>query len=218
MLAVDGTPFKGIAYLGYVLNHATVGVPIMVTVAPKGAAPGQQRTITLPVVPARLTSWDRWSDLVLSLLLPSFSLLLGFWVAFRRPRDPLAWLLLALMLSFPHILQAFIVQGWPAGWRQAGVVYESLLEAAFPIVIYYFGRFFPEPFPPGSRYDKTWKALQWFCALPFAIVALCQVVVYVASLDDYRSVTGLESVLQRLDTPAQICVYILIGSFFSASA
>ena len=120
------------------------------------------------------------------------------------------------MLSFPHILQAFIVHGWPTGWRQAGVAYESLLQSAFPIVIFLFGRFFPEAFPPGSRYDKIWTAMQWLCALPFAVVALFGIVVDIVSLDNYRSVAGLERALQPLDSIMQVLAYILIGSFFSA--
>ncbi len=87
---------------------------------------------------------------MIHLLLPAVSLLLGFWVAFRRPRDPMAWLLLGLMISFPHVLQSFVVQGWPPGWREAGVFYETVLSALFPIIIFLFGRFFPEPFPRGT--------------------------------------------------------------------
>jgi hypothetical protein len=150
LLAVNGTPFIGAGQLGKAFRDIQVGIPIVVTIAPK-SAPDEQRSISLPVTRAQFHSWDTASDMVVELLLPAVSLVLGFWVAFRRPRDPLAWLLLALMMSFPHILQAFIVQGWPPGWRVAGVLYELILEAAFPIVIFMFGRFFPEPFPPGSR-------------------------------------------------------------------
>ena len=46
------------------------------------------------------------------------------------------------------------------------------LNGLFPIVMFLFGRFFPEPFPRGSRYDTSWRAMQWLCALPFAILAL----------------------------------------------
>jgi sigma-B regulation protein RsbU (phosphoserine phosphatase) len=150
------------------------------------------------------------------LLLPAVSLLLGFWVAFRRPRDPMAWLLLGLMMSFPHILATSVVEGWPPGWREAGLLYELTLGAVFPIIIFLFGRFFPEPFAPGSNYDKVWRALQWLCALPFAILALSAVAVSVGSLGNYRSVAPLATVLNRLDIAAQIFGYTLVGSFFSA--
>lgn len=188
LVAVNGIPFIGTGVLGRAFNRAKAGVPLNVTIVAKDAPMGEQRTIDLPVTSSPLNSWSNFSDLVVEFFLPGLSLLLGFWVAFRRPRDPMAWLLLALMMSFPNILKTFIVEGWPPGWREAGVLYGTTLEAIFPIAIYLFGRFFPEPFPPGSRYDYGWRALQWLCALPFAIIALCGVVISIGALSNYRSV------------------------------
>jgi phosphoserine phosphatase RsbU/P len=216
LLAVNGVPFTGTGVLGQAFKNARVGVPLVMTVVPKDAPMGEQRSIHLPVTSDRLNSWNVSSDLMVELLLPGLSLLLGFWVAFRRPRDPMAWLLLALMMSFPNILRTYIVEGWPPGWREAGQLYESTLEGIFPIIIFLFGRFFPEPFPQGSGPDRTWRALQWFCALPFAILTLSGVAVAVGALSNYRSVSGLYNVLNVLRTPALICGFILISSFFAA--
>jgi sigma-B regulation protein RsbU (phosphoserine phosphatase) len=190
----------------------------VVTIVPAHAPAGGQRTISLPVTRSGFESWDVGSDFVVGFLLPFVSLLLGFWVAFRRPRDPLAWLLLALMLSFPHILQTTVVYGWPPGSREAGVLYESTLEAAFPIIIFLFGRFFPEPFPQGSNHDKVWRALQWLCALPFAILSGLGVIVNVGGLGDYRSVAGLHRMIAPLSPIGQVLAFALIGSFFAAMA
>jgi sigma-B regulation protein RsbU (phosphoserine phosphatase) len=216
LIAVNGTPYTGTGVLGRAFAKAEAGTPLVVTIVPAGASAGGQRTISLPVTRASFESWDVLSDFVVGFLLPFVSLLLGFWVAFRRPRDPLAWLLLALMLSFPHILQTFVVNGWRPGWRELGVFYESTLSAAFPIIIYLFGRFFPEPFPQGTRYEKMWRALQWFCALPFAILGGLGVIVNVGGLGDYRSVAGLHRMLTPVTTVSQVLSFVLIGSFFAA--
>jgi sigma-B regulation protein RsbU (phosphoserine phosphatase) len=216
LLAVNGTPFTGTGVLGQAFANARAGVPLVVTIVAKDAPLAEQRNVDLPVTSTPFNSWGTFSDLVVEFLLPGLSLLLGFWVAFRRPRDPMAWLLLALMMSFPNILKTFIVEGWPPGWREAGVLYESTLEAIFPIAIYLFGRFFPEPFPQGSRYDYGWRALQWFCALPFAVIALCGVVLSIGALSNYQSVAVLYNVYKPLRIPLQIFTLILIGSFFSA--
>jgi sigma-B regulation protein RsbU (phosphoserine phosphatase) len=215
LIAVQGEPYSGNALLGRAFAGAQVGVPLVMTIAPKDA-PEERRVVSLPVTAGRFESWDTASDFVIGFLLPAISLLLGFWVAFRRPRDPMAWLLLGLMLSFPHILQSFIVPGWPPVWRVAGTLYEQLLGTAFPILIFLFGRFFPEPFVRGSRYAYVWRLLQWLCAVPFAIIALANVAVAVGTLDDYQSVAGLSSLLKPFDVVAEGCAYILIGSFFSA--
>src|SRR5882757_2382291 len=216
LIAVNGTAYTGTGVLGRALTKAEAGTSLVVTIVPAHAPASGQRTISLPVTKSKFESWDVVADFVVGFLLPAVSLLLGFWVAFRRPRDPLAWLLLALMLSFPHILQTFVVYGWPPGWREAGVLYESTLLAAFPIIIYLFGRFFPEPFSQGSRYDKMWRTMQWLCALPFAILAGFGVIVNVGGLSDYRSVAGLHHALARLNPVEQVLSFVLIGSFFAA--
>jgi sigma-B regulation protein RsbU (phosphoserine phosphatase) len=216
LLAVNGVPFTGSGVLGHAQAMRRPGVPMAVTIAPKNGNDTDQRTIALPVTAKSRNSWDAWSAYVVQLLLPAVSLLLGFWVVFRRPRDPMAWLLLGLMMSFPHILQAWVVQGWPPGWREAAVFYETALNSLFPIVMFLFGRFFPEPFPRGSNSDRVFRAIQWLCAVPFAMLALAGVVVEVASLSDYRSIAGMGAVLAHLEPVIQVLAYILVGSFFSA--
>jgi sigma-B regulation protein RsbU (phosphoserine phosphatase) len=168
---------------------------MVVTIAPKNGNDSDQRTIALPVTAESRNSWDALSTFVVQILLPAVSLLLGFWVVYRRPRDPMAWLLLGLMMSFPHILQAFLVPGWPPGWREAGVFYDTVLNALFPILMFLFGRFFPEPFPRGSKADRVFGAIQWLCGVPFGILASAGVVVEVVSLSDYRSVAGIGAVV-----------------------
>jgi phosphoserine phosphatase RsbU/P len=216
LVAVNGTAYTGTGVLGRAFTSAEAGTPLVVTIAAAGAPGGGQRAISLPVTKSEFKSWDVVGDLVVGFLLPFLSLLLGFWVAFRRPRDPLAWLLLALMLSFPHILQTFVVNGWPPGWREAGVLYEGALSAAFPIILFLFGRFFPEPFPQGGRYDQAWRAMRWLCALPFAILGGFDVIVNVVGVSDYRSVAALQHMLAPLAPLKQLLSFVLIGSFFAA--
>jgi phosphoserine phosphatase RsbU/P len=215
LLSVNGVPFRGTAQLAQAFNEAQPETELKLTIAPADSS-GTRREITVPVKKAEFSSWDAASDLVVGFLLPVLSLVLGFWVAFRRPRDPLAWLLLGVMLSFPHVLSSFIVYGWPSGWREAAVLYETILENAFPIILFLFGRFFPEPFPQGSRYDRVWRILQWTCVAPFALLAIAGIVITVGGLNDYHSVERLHRVLTPLTPIAQILSFILIGSFFSA--
>jgi sigma-B regulation protein RsbU (phosphoserine phosphatase) len=218
LVAVNGTPYTGSALLARAFKTAKPGVPLVVTIAPARASASSQRVISLPVTGQPLNSWDVWSDWVVALLLPAVSLLLGFWVAFRRPHDPMAWLLLALMLSFPHILTQFFPEGWSPGLREAGTFYELTLEAIFPIALFLFGRFFPEPFPPGSMYAKVWKGLLWGCAVPFAILSLAGVVASVVGLTNYRSVAGVRGILKPLEPIGEVFAYTLIGSFFYSMA
>ena len=58
-----------------------------------------------------------------------FGILLGFSVAILRRRDPLAWLLLLLMLSFSQIAQGETVLSTAAGWND----WMQAPAAIFPI-------------------------------------------------------------------------------------
>ncbi len=221
LLTLNGLPYTGTYALGHAIQTTPIGAALELTLRPDGTRPDRTgpnapERVRVPVIAAPLHSWDVFSDVVLGLFLPAVSLLLGFWVALRRPRDPMAWLLLGLMLSFPHILRSFIVQSWPAGWRVAGVLYESILEGAFPILLFLFGRYFPESFVPGSVFDSIWKGMQWLCALPLALCSLLGVIVAVGSLDHYQTVAPLRQILRPFDIAVQVWAYILIGSFFGA--
>lgn len=162
------------------------------------------------------TFWEVLADVAFQFVLPGISVLLGFWVAFRRPRDPMAWLLLALMLTFPHIFESYKVQGWPPGWREAGMLYHILLGSMLPPVMFLFGRYFPEPFVKGSILDRVWKVLQWVVAVPFTILALVAVVISVGDLGNYHSVVRLENASAPFDSIMRAFAYLLIGSFFTA--
>jgi sigma-B regulation protein RsbU (phosphoserine phosphatase) len=214
LIAVDGVPYTGTAVLGDARGHALPGTQVVLTVRSQDH-PGEQ-TISLPVTWNKPPFWDVVADLVLHFLLPGVCLLLGFWVAFLRPRDPMAWLLLALMLSFPHILETYKIMGWGPGWREAGMLYHATLDMIFPIAIFLFGRYFPEPFPRATRYQWMWSLQQWLLAVPFSIFAIEAVIVNMGELTNIQAVERLHRYFRPFDRVADMLVYLLIGSFFAA--
>jgi len=133
LLAVNGVPYTGTGMLGQAFALATPDVPIQLTVLSQGTAEAGERTVSLPVTETPVKFWVVASNLMLYFFLPAVSLLLGFWVAAVRPRDPLAWLLLLLMMTFPHIIESYKVWGWGPGWREAGMVYHAMLQCSFPL-------------------------------------------------------------------------------------
>src|SRR5258708_1152174 len=98
---VQGRPYGGLAQVANVLADKRPGERLAIKVLRKGRT--EAESFLVPLTPPR-----GWGDLSIlgwiilcgtTILTPTFCLLLGFSVAFIRPRDPLAWLLLALMLS-----------------------------------------------------------------------------------------------------------------------
>ena len=80
------------------------------------------------------------------ILVPWFSLLFGCWVVYQRPRDPLAWLFLFLMLSITRFVDPGGA-GWENGVRQVTVFSNSFLSdanaAAFLLLGMYLGFVWP---------------------------------------------------------------------------
>ena len=215
VLALNGRPYHGFAEWGQVIGKTPAGSSFTVTIRP-ASNPGTQRTVTMTVHSQSEGFWAIVGDLILYFFLPGVCVLLGFWVALQRPRDPMAWLLLALMLTFPHIFESYKAQAWPPGWREAAIFMHVLLGSMLPVTMYLFGRYFPEPFPPGGSFDRIWRFIQWAVALPFAIGAMVGVVESVAGLSSYRAIAPLEHSTHWLDGILQTLSYVLIGSFFAA--
>jgi sigma-B regulation protein RsbU (phosphoserine phosphatase) len=215
LLAVNGVAYTGTGVLGDAQEHARPGVPVVLTVR-SSTSPFEERTVSFPMFMSRSTFWEVATDLALRVVLPAECLLLGFWVALVRPRDGQAWLLLALMLTFPLIVGFPDVSGWGRGWREIGTLYSSALINSFPILMFWFGRDFPEPFAKGSRYDRVWSIQQWLLVLPFAVVAFPGIVISVGQLSDYSFAAPLARLIDRLGRIPDILAYLLIGSFFAA--
>src|SRR5262249_13463582 len=101
-ITVDGRAVRGMAALARELDAHHSGDVIQVT-AMRGDVP-VAATVQLghdTVAPAQ------WALIVLlNYVTPWFSIALGFTVLFLRPRDPLAWLLLLLLLSFSAVAQS----------------------------------------------------------------------------------------------------------------
>jgi sigma-B regulation protein RsbU (phosphoserine phosphatase) len=216
VLSVNGRLYRGEADWFQISRKAPVGQNVTVVVRSGESAKGGERSFTFPIESTRPDFWEISADLIVQVLIPVFSVALGFWVAFMRPRDSMAWLLLALMLTFPHIFESYKVQGWPRGWREAAEFYHTLLGSMLPIVMFLFGRDFPEPFPSGSREEKIWNYMQWGLVLPYALLALLGVIGAVGSLSNYRSVAPLERATHPFDVVTRLMTYALIGSFFAA--
>jgi sigma-B regulation protein RsbU (phosphoserine phosphatase) len=217
VLSINGQSYRGASDLARPFAHTPGGGHITVVVRSSDPAHPGERTIVLPVRTVREDPWRVAGELALYFVLPGTCVLLGFWVALQRPRDPMAWLLLALMLTFPHIFESYKAEAWPPGWREAAMLYHATLGSMLPPVMFLFGRFFPEPFGPGSFRDKLWRFMQWTMAVPFTIFALIGAVETVIELSSFHEANIVERATHPLDGIMTVFAYLLIGSFFAAT-
>src|SRR5262249_41801548 len=147
----------------------------------------------VPLVSRERWRWqDRSLETILLIILPYLALLVGFWVAIVRPRDPRAWLVLAITGSYLGIGNAGFDQ-WPPYVRDVAVAFHGAVVNAFPIWLLLFGINFPEPFPDTDKLSK-WQWMKWILIIPLALAAILFAVQLVGEMESYASVAFMERV------------------------
>jgi sigma-B regulation protein RsbU (phosphoserine phosphatase) len=180
LVAINGKTIAGDNDLINILDQAVPGERAEITV--ERIAPRGLRTLNLQfsarlAFRGGLTGWI--VNLALLVVMPFFCLLLGFWVAFMRPRDPLAWLLLALMLSFSQIV------GGRAEFRglmlDAAVIFKVFFGGLWPATMLLFGFYFPDRLELDER--RPW--LKWVLIAPLLADFIRSVTLEVGQLHSY---------------------------------
>ena len=213
LTAINGRPYTGRIVFWEETLKAVPGSVLSVTVRSPGANP-QNHTIRIPV-----GGDGRWfaakTIVILAALMPAVWIALGFWVVLVRPSDPLAWLLLGLFLSFTQFTsQPPPVEIWQRGMLELAVGWSAILALAWPILMFLFGFFFPEPLPFFRRPGSWRKWVPWTVIAPWAVCGLGLVTVTVGELTNYSSVERLYRVLHPMQVAARLYIYCLIGAFF----
>jgi phosphoserine phosphatase RsbU/P len=216
LLAINGKPYTGTLVLAMAMAQARPGQNVYVTVR----SPSGVHTVALPAIPAQ----NRISDLVLNVLvgivMPTVCLLLGCWVVLARPRDMLAWLLLAVLLGFSELLGAHNIESWGPGWRELGkfqtLGIAPLLAILWPVSMFFLGMYFPEQFPHGSRMQRIWKWIAWILTLPFAVFGIALAAVTLIAATNYVAAARLYRILHPFLIPYQVLTYVFVSSFFTA--
>jgi len=219
LVAINGRPYTGTAILAEESAKAQPGTSLAVTVrSPKPGAP-EEHALQLPVTSSKARATAVGTDILIGFALPVFCILLGLWVVAARPRDPLAWLLLGLMLSFPQIFEVSTIAGWGPGLRELGMAYHNVLAGAWPILMYFFGLYFPEPFPVSPRWSlrsQGWKIWLWIGAIPLAFFSLAETVVRIGEISNYERVEPIYRMAIPFRGYLQVMAYILVSTFFAA--
>jgi sigma-B regulation protein RsbU (phosphoserine phosphatase) len=212
LLAINGKTYTGTAVLGDAVSRARPGENVDVTVR---SARGEH-TVALPAARKQSGTAEIVLNVLPQVVLITVCTLLGFWVVLARPRDTLAWLLLAVLLSFSQILGGHRIESWGPGWRELGMSYNQAMALLWPASMFFLGMYFPEQFPPHHRMRMIWKWTAWCLALPFVVFTAAIVAVAVIEISDYTTAAWLYRVVHPLWIPYQAAMYVLVSSFFTA--
>jgi sigma-B regulation protein RsbU (phosphoserine phosphatase) len=213
LIQVAGVPVTGRGALSRALEGRSVGDVAQVVIA-RGRQPAEQR-LEVPLVSrfARPLGAGHWAvALVLDAAIPVFCLLLGFGVAAVRPRDPLAWVLLWLMLGLSRIGDSgtATLLDLPVGPLISG--YDSLFGQSWPLAMFLFGLLFPERLD----FDRRHSWAKWLVIAPLGLLVLAQALRAGLAAESFARAFPLDRALLALGPGPQLVGMLAIGFFFSS--
>jgi sigma-B regulation protein RsbU (phosphoserine phosphatase) len=213
LLAVNGQKYTGSALLSEAYAKARPGDHIDLIVKSSSG----EHTVVLPVTPGTTPAAQVLFDLLLNNVAPTGCVLLGAWVVLVRPRDRLAWILFGLMLCFSQLFASFKIESWGPGYRDVAMAYHTALGASWPIFMFLFGFFFPEPFPFYTRMGPRRKWIPVLVIAPALFNVVVAVAVTVAEMTDYTRAAAIERSFHPFEIPLRIYLYCVVGfGFFSS--
>ena len=215
LLQLEGRSYQGAAQLARLVATRRPGDRLSIRVLRKGRS--QPDTFSLPLK-ARGSSgltpigWILLASM--TILTPAFCLLLGFFVAAIRPRDPLAWLLLALMLSFAQLSTSGplmdVIMRWPDILRPAAILYDLLFASTWSIWILLFGIYFPERL----SMDRRWPWIKWLVIAPIVVEALGTALSAMGQTEGVKLFASLRTLLGPLGNAALLLQMAAVSGFF----
>ena len=211
LIAVDGRPYTGTAVLAQEQAKAVPGGSVELTVR---GADRQQRSIDLHVTRPAGSLRTGSMPILLFVIMPPICLVLGAWVVLVRPHDKLAWLLLGMLLTFTQLFGAGrIIEAWTPGVRELAMSYHEILGSTWPIFMFLFGFYFPEPFPPSHRIFR-WRRMAWILSALLIISGIVDAVVMTGQITSYSAVAPLYRATRWLQIVAEVLSYAGVSAFF----
>lgn len=213
LLAVNGQKYTGSALLSEAYAKARPGDHIDLTVRSSSG----EHTVVLPVTPGTTPAAQVLFDVLLNIAAPIGCILLASWVVLVRPRDGLAWILLGLMFCFSQLFSAFKIESWGPGYRDVAMAYHSALGAGWPIFMFLFGFFFPEPFPFYTRMPPSRKWIPVLVIVPALVNIAFFVAISITEMTDYVRADQIIRRFHPFQTPLNIYMFCVVGfGFFSS--
>jgi len=212
LLSVNGRQVTGTGIYGEEVAASRPGDSMLVTVLRRQQnAPPKTMSFSVPLDGS---TWPGWQAEIyfgaLLAVLPFFCVLLGFWVTAARPRDPRAWLVLALMLGYEAFFNSAI-EAWGPWKRDLATAFQAAAVSTLSIWLLLFGIYFPEPFPATSRWAR-WRWLKWVLIIPLSIFACGGVITALGELEKASAVRFLERLPAVLRLIHFVLIYLAVGS------
>lgn len=168
--AINGRLFNDDSIYVEEMAKLRVGQPVALVVSRK-TADGEIKRFETSVMPIGVErNFNFYSQFIVGFLftyvLPTFCILLGFWVVFVRPKDFLAWILLFVLLG----LSSLSFEMYPSNTLVG--VYQDIFFSAWALAMLLFGIYFPERW----SLDRKLPWLKWILIVPLGFQVLITIV------------------------------------------
>ncbi len=146
-------------------------------------------------------------NFVFAYVLPTFCILLGFWVLLVRPRDVLAWILLFVLLGLSSLsLEVY--------WNVATLLgaFQRIFFSCWALAMLLFGIYFPERW----RWDEKLPWLKWIFIIPLGfqiVLTLFSILLAFTGINLFRFLGPVPAFYGKF---AYLVNMIAIGMFFAA--
>ncbi len=216
VVSVDGRPFR----TGWEVSRRAAELgprgAMHVVVArqtPGGAEERIASTVAMRSIAAgKISLGVRVLIAILDVFVPWLCFLVGFWVAIARPRDPVAWLVLLMLLGFAQLagVREYAFSAWPDVLRTSAAAYTAFFGSTWTIWFPLFGVHFAGRLDVERRHG--W--IKWIILAPVAAFAAAGVLGALAEDLDLRAVTPALRVIAATDPLAQIISMTTVSMFF----
>lgn len=211
ILAINGKAMDSEAAYKETMKNLKVGEITAVTVE-RQMSGGEKQNFQISFTQQQIEKNFNYYSLqivsfVFAYFLPTFCILLGFWVVFARPRDFLAWLLLFILLGFSSI--AFEVS--PNALLR---IYAITFFSAWALAMFLFGIYFPERWTLDEKYP--WA--KWILIVPLGfqiILTLLGNIEFISGVRFTQYLNFIVNPYNRILTPLNMAAMSL---FFAALA
>jgi phosphoserine phosphatase RsbU/P len=174
---------------------------------------GRTGKMTVPVkMQRRISRALGWTMVIMfSGVLPLSCLLVGFYIVFARPRDPLAWITMAMLASFGQLVAVGNTWSIWSPLREILSIYHLVLNNSWPLWMLLFAYYFPIPFPFLKK--RGW--LVWLPAVPPALLIWLEIYGYFQQDWHIREMSRLASFEKALTVPVTVLFTVYVFAFFT---
>jgi len=169
VLVFGGRPYRGAVDFQTPLRVAKPGDRLNVEV---GRPNGITQNASIELTPYRTTPLTTSEILgqIVGNIIPLFCVLLGFWVAAVRIRDPRAWILLVLLNSFAELNGGLgrTMYGHDDFFQPIGLAYLQFSANLWGAAFLMFGIYFPER----AELDRRFPWAKWLLIGPALVLAM----------------------------------------------